>query len=1261
MDKQKWNCNRCGVPYPPQSMPGFEGHPMYAGYQHPMYPPYGVPNPFLSHFSTYPPPAMNMGFSYFPHAYSKHFGYAESDLNGKSAFVQEPNQSEETNTSAQVVSTSDAQNDCKSEVTQSDILKVIDEDCVINEKRDSDNGSTGDFDVLSKSDGDEIDTLKNPLEFLGDNVIGEEIAADDVALDVVVNSDTPDTLKRGEVQDGNMLGEFNSTLDVLHYLRDNKYPMHCSSKNEKSNFRKQCKPFKLLNGILHHKTHPGKKTGRGRDHETFPEYAKVIFNKDAQEKIIRMVHEGVSTSLEAQSLSAHRGMNSGLDIISRRAWWPKFTTQYKSYVKYCDPCQRVNTAVIKVREPLHSVPPPRENMKQIGVDIIQLPEADGFKYVVVAIDYLSKFCNAKALESKSSMEVARFLFEWICMFGCPKIVINDQGREFVNEVSEHLFTLTGVHQRITSAYNPQANGQVERQNAIIKCALLKVLRNNISRWPSILDAVLFSHRVQKQRSTGYSPFFLLFGQEPVLPVDVEENSAEEEEDELEIDVPDVTLESYLQAYEDSSLDTSTLETMAEKFFQLKQSTLLKARENIRDAQNTQKKEYDKRNNAGRKMYRVGQVVLRRNLRRDDRKGGWHQDPWLGPYTIVKILPSNSCVLKNVVTGKLFKKAQRQKNLKIFHTKSILDQKAPPKRKRRRICSEENEEGIDDILLAEGSSNLKKIKVAKDGKESSEKGIVPKRITNFSDSSEDESSVLQDDRNCDAILVSANEEESSPERDFLSSPRDVTDEELKKLLLLPEDVRLLTHGSITLKVRDLNIIHGSMWFNDEIINFYFNVISESLQSVHALDTFFYPTLTLKGQESVAKWTKNVNLFEKRFILIPIHGASHWSLISVDNESKTLTAFDSLNGDHSHALNVILDFLECEAYRHGVHFQRYDYKVTHADDIARQDNSYDCGPFICFYARRVCESKGCSASASYMSSLRLKLMKEILRCSLIEESHQELLFHCPHFVTWLEGDHEHRAQCSNQKCLACAVYKELLEYRLCKVDSDPSRFVSLLPEFWSTYRLGKQQDASEFLLVLFEAMKLEYILRFNQKLDSFYLHTTPIDFTFAGCLKQEIKCPCGITSDSLQKFTLLSINATGSDIQSATNEFLEEEIVEGSCGADCKSINRRKRFLVVEAPNVLIVHLKRFTSSGTKLTSRVTENTSLVFGEGNKYEIFGTVQHISYKEDTSLDRGHYIAYLKMKNRYYKFDDSKCTSSGSRHALRGQSYLAFYLRRD
>ncbi|KAK3931459.1 Gypsy retrotransposon integrase-like protein 1, partial [Frankliniella fusca] len=446
------------------------------------------------------------------------------------------------------------------------------------------------------------------------------------------------TRNKSEVPAGNKMGKKYVTYDVYQYLLNKKYPQNCLSKDDKANFRHQCEPFKIINGVLHHKTHSGKNTDRGRDKSTFPEYARVIFTKEAQDKIVTLVHEGNCTSLEAKSLSGHRGYNSGREIIARRAWWPRYSKDYRDYVKFCDACQKVNTAVLKVKDPLLSVAPPRENLRQIGVDIIQLPEADGYKYVVVAIDYLSKYCHAKALENKSAGEVARFIFEWICLFGCPKVVINDQGREFVNEVSDHLFRLTGVKQRITSAYNPQANGQVERQNAVIKCRLLKVLRTKIDQWPSVLDGVLFSSRVEKQRSTGYSPYFLLFGQEPILPVDVDTQENSDNEDELEVDVPDVTLDAYLQTIDNwETLDTVGLESMTEKFLNLKKNTLLKARENIKDAQNTQRKEYDRRNNASGPRFKVGQRVLRKNLRREDRKGDWCQEPWLGPYTIVKIL------------------------------------------------------------------------------------------------------------------------------------------------------------------------------------------------------------------------------------------------------------------------------------------------------------------------------------------------------------------------------------------------------------------------------------------------------------------------------------------------------------------------------------------------------------------------------------------------------------------------------------------------
>jgi len=113
--------------------------------------------------------------------------------------------------------------------------------------------------------------------------------------------------------------------------------------------------------------------------------------------------------------------------------------------------------------------------KQIGIDLITLPEVNGFRYVAVAIDYFSKWCEARPLIDKKAATVARFIYdEIICRHGCPKVEISDQGREFCNQLCEELFRMTGTSHRVTSPYHPQANGLVERFNRTIKNSLLKV-------------------------------------------------------------------------------------------------------------------------------------------------------------------------------------------------------------------------------------------------------------------------------------------------------------------------------------------------------------------------------------------------------------------------------------------------------------------------------------------------------------------------------------------------------------------------------------------------------------------------------------------------------------------------------------------------------------------------------------------------------------------------------------------------------------------
>ena len=115
-----------------------------------------------------------------------------------------------------------------------------------------------------------------------------------------------------------------------------------------------------------------------------------------------------------------------------------------------------------------------------------LPEVDGFHHLFVCIDYFSKWTEARPLKNKSATVVAQALYELMCRRGCFVAQVNDQVREFVNGISTELHKLTGVEQRITSAYHPQSNGLIERRNRTIKNSLVKVLNGNPLEWPYLM-------------------------------------------------------------------------------------------------------------------------------------------------------------------------------------------------------------------------------------------------------------------------------------------------------------------------------------------------------------------------------------------------------------------------------------------------------------------------------------------------------------------------------------------------------------------------------------------------------------------------------------------------------------------------------------------------------------------------------------------------------------------------------------------------------
>ncbi|XP_016421501.1 sentrin-specific protease 5-like [Sinocyclocheilus rhinocerous] len=185
----------------------------------------------------------------------------------------------------------------------------------------------------------------------------------------------------------------------------------------------------------------------------------------------------------------------------------------------------------------------------------------------------------------------------------------------------------------------------------------------------------------------------------------------------------------------------------------------------------------------------------------------------------------------------------------------------------------------------------------------------------------------------------------------------------------------------LTMDDLSTLYGQNWLNDQVMNMYGDLVMDSVpEKVHFFNSFFYDKLRTKGYDGVKRWTKNVDIFQKDLLLIPIHLEVHWSLISVDIKQRSITYFDSQRTLNRRCPKHIFKYLQAEAMIKEKRDFLTGWKGFFKMNVGRQNNDSDCGAFVLQYCKCLALGQPFSISQQDMPKLRRLMYKELCHCKL-----------------------------------------------------------------------------------------------------------------------------------------------------------------------------------------------------------------------------------------------------------------------------------------
>jgi len=364
----------------------------------------------------------------------------------------------------------------------------------------------------------------------------------------------------------------------------------------------------------------------------------VLVFRDKTGKFLRVIEDELARhnlALKAH-LVGHEGVAKTLSRLKEYCYWPGMRSDVEKIVKTCFRCQFYRPSPLP--KGASNIPTVVEKpFIRVGLDIVgPLPETNqGNKYLIVLVDYVTKWVEASALKTIEAKDVMAFLQEVFSRHGLPELIVTDNGRQFIADTTKAMTDLYGTWVRFVGPRHPEANGLVENRNKEI----VKILRHLVTtqtNWDEYLHSALWALRTSKSSVTGFSSFELLYGRKDLWPLGVVIPDFPKEEGESE---EEYTFRRFLrhQKWVKEAIDN----------IQYAHAYWLERSKSVENMHH---------------QYKPGDLVLVRHYHRSK------LEPFfLGPFRVLKASKFNTVVLQNVKDKQILERNIHIKDVKPFLT------------------------------------------------------------------------------------------------------------------------------------------------------------------------------------------------------------------------------------------------------------------------------------------------------------------------------------------------------------------------------------------------------------------------------------------------------------------------------------------------------------------------------------------------------------------------------------------------------------------